>query len=222
MQFFNIFVIALGTLLGGSMNASGQIDRNETVDVVMETSEGNITLALYPNRAPLTVANFLSLVDSGTYVGGSFYRTVTTDNDNGSPKIEVIQGGAPDQADDLDTITHEVTGETGIDHEDGAISMARLGVGTASSEFFICIGDQPGLDFGGSRNKDGQGFAAFGRVTDGMDVVRKIQGLPTETDSDDGYTKGQMLKQPVTITNVTRIEKAPTQEPDQEPDQAPQ
>ncbi|TNE35963.1 MAG: peptidylprolyl isomerase [Alphaproteobacteria bacterium] len=179
-------------------------DRDETVMIKMETSAGTITLALYPGRAPITVANFLKLVDDGQYDGGQFYRVVTKDNDNGSPKIEVIQGGNPEIADTLEPIQLEVTGETGIEHKDGAISMARGGANTATSEFFICIGDQTSLDFGGTRNPDGQGFAAFGHVTDGMDVVRKIQGMTTNDDADDAYVKGQMLKEPVTILKISR------------------
>jgi peptidyl-prolyl cis-trans isomerase A (cyclophilin A) len=91
-------------------------------------------------------------------------------------------------------------------HRDGVISMARGEVGTASSEFFICIGDQPGLDFGNVRNADKQGFAAFGKVVRGMDVVRKINGAPADTQSDSGYTEGQILTEPVAIIRVARAE----------------
>jgi peptidyl-prolyl cis-trans isomerase A (cyclophilin A) len=129
----------------------------------------------------LTASNFLSLVDRGVYTNACFYRVVRPDNQPLNPvKIEVIQGGLFE--DDLvnahSPIAHETTGVTGILHTDGVISMARDEPGTASTEFFICIGDQPSLDFGGDRNPDGQGFAAFGKVTAGMDVVRKIQSLP--------------------------------------------
>jgi peptidyl-prolyl cis-trans isomerase A (cyclophilin A) len=113
-------------------------------------------------------------------------------------KIEVIQGGlkADGHPDSLTPIAHETTAQTGILHKDGTISMARNEPGTASSEFFICIHDQPELDFGGKRNPDGQGFAAFGRVTDGMDVVREIQSLPA---------KGQYLAKDVKILGVDSI-----------------
>jgi peptidyl-prolyl cis-trans isomerase A (cyclophilin A) len=193
-------------LTGATMTQTALADRDTTTEVVIQTSAGSIRLALYPDRAPVTVANFLKLVDGGNYEGGSFYRVVTKDNDNGSPKIEVIQGGSPEQAEELEGIAHEVTGETGIAHEDGTISMARGDVGTATSEFFISIGNQYGLDFGGRRHKDGQGFAAFGKVVEGMDVVRKIQGLPTATDDEDAYVKGQMLAKPITITNIERFD----------------
>jgi len=176
------------------------------VRVVMATSEGDIAIELYVDRAPVTAGNFLKLVDEGALDGGSIYRVVTYANDRGSPKIEVIQGGLGDEGEGFDTIAHETTAETGILHEDGVISMARGAVGTASTEFFICIGDQPGLDYGETRNADGQGFAAFGRVVDGMDVVRRINRMPAAGPSDSDYTKGQILTEPVTILGVRRSE----------------
>ena len=134
------------------------------VRVMLATSLGNIELELYPDKAPLTVANFLRLVDGGYLEGGSFYRSVSPENDHGSPVIAVIQGGIGDAPSPFAPIAHESTAATGLLHLNGSISMARAAVGTASSEFFICIGDQPALDFGAMRNPDGQGFAVFGRV----------------------------------------------------------
>ena len=110
------------------------------------------------------------------------------------------------KCDGFDTIDHETTAQTGILHTDGVISMARGAVGTASTEFFICIGDQPGLDYGRPRNADKQGFAAFGKVVTGMDVVIKINNLPSDAPSDSDYTKGQILETPVTISRVWRAE----------------
>lgn len=180
---------------------------DETVSVLMSTSEGEIEIELFTNRAPITAGNFLKLVDGGDMNGGSFYRVVSYENDNGAPKIEVIQGGRGGEMEGVfETIDHESTAQTGILHTDGVISMARGGVGTASSEFFICIGDQPGLDHGQSRNADGQGFAAFGKVTRGMDVVRAIQKLPADSFSESEYTKGQILDEPVEIKTVARID----------------
>ena len=177
----------------------------EIVHVEMVTSEGSFTLELYPTKAPITVKNFLKYVDGGHYEGATFYRTVTYANDNGNPKIEVIQGGIGDAADSLfPPIKHESTKETGILHTDGVISMSRFTVGSASSEFFICIGDQPGLDYGESRNPDKQGFAAFGRVVQGMDVVQAINKLPAKSVSDDPYTKGQMIAEPAVISKALR------------------
>lgn len=174
------------------------------VNIVISTSEGDIEIELFMEQAPITAGNLLKLVDGEHLDGGSFYRVVTYENDNGNPKIEVIQGGLGDAESPLDPIGHETTQQTGILHTDGVISMARGDVGTASSEFFICIGDQPGLDHGNSRNADMQGFAAFGKVVNGMDVVRRINGLPANASSDSDYTKGQILAEPVVISSVRR------------------
>jgi peptidyl-prolyl cis-trans isomerase A (cyclophilin A) len=176
-----------------------------TVRVMMVTSQGDIEIELYTDRAPITAENFLKLVDGERLDGGSFYRVVTYENDNGNPKIEVIQGGLGDEGEgSVEPIAHETTEHTGILHKDGVISMARGDVGTASSEFFICLGDQPGLDYGNVRNPDEQGFAAFGQVVSGMDVVRRINQLPADAPSDSDYTRGQILTDPVTIVSVRR------------------
>ena len=175
-----------------------------TVRITMSTSEGDIGIDLYLDKAPVTAGNFLKLVENGDMDGGSFYRVVTFENDNGNPKIEVIQGGLGDRSEGFDTIDHETTEQTGILHTDGVISMARGGVGTASTEFFICIGDQPGLDHGQPRNADNQGFAAFGKVVSGMDVVRRINAMSADAASDSEYTQGQILAEPVAIERVAR------------------
>jgi len=178
-----------------------------TVRIMMSTTEGDIGIDLYLDKAPVTAGNFLKLVDNGDLDGGSFYRVVNDANDKGRPRIAVIQGGLGDDAgENFATIDHETTEQTGILHTDGVISMARGDVGTASTEFFICIGDQPGLDYGQMRNPDKQGFAAFGKVISGMDVVRKINGLPANAPSESEYTKGQILEQPVRILSVRRAD----------------
>ena len=180
-------------------------DAEGPVAVTLRTAMGEIDLELYPDRAPVTVRNFLAYLDAGHYDGGRFYRVVRYDNDNGSPKIEVIQGGVRDGGRGaFPPIAHESTRDTGLRHVDGAISMGRGGVGTATSEFFICIGDQPGLDHGESRNADLQGFSAFGRVVDGMDVVRAIHRLEATAPSDNEYTRGQILAEPVRILEAVR------------------
>ncbi len=156
---------------------------NKNPEVVISTEMGDITVELYPEKAPVTVANFIRYVKENRFKGATFYRVVTPDNQpDNNVKIEVIQGGLfeDDHPQALPPIKHESTKETGILHKDGTISMARYGPGTATSEFFICIGDQPALDFGGMRNSDGEGFAAFGRVIKGMDVVREIQKQPAQ------------------------------------------
>lgn len=170
----------------------------EAIGILIETDFGSITLDLYPKLAPLTVANFMQYVDGNRYNGGCFYRAVHLDNQpNNSVKIEVIQGGLKEDPNQqgLPPIPHESTHQTGILHTNGVISMARNAPGSASSEFFICLGDQPELDYAGRRNPDGQGFAAFGKVTGGMDVVQRIQSQP-END--------QYLIQDVTIRAIQR------------------
>ena len=145
----------------------------------IETKYGDIEAELYPERAPKTVAAFLSYVDSGFYTNCSFYRVLKEeDQPSASFKSELIQGGIWQtnykKGSSLPGIPHEPTSKTGLLHLNGTLSLARTKPGTASSEFFICIGDQPAYDFGGQANPDGQGFAAFGKVIKGMDIVRKI------------------------------------------------
>ena len=170
----------------------------ETVTVVIESELGIIEVQLDPDRAPITVENFLRYVDSGHYDGGQFHRTVTMDNQpDNDVKIEVIQASVrQDKKDDgLPPIKLERTTETGLLHLDGVISMARDEPDSATSSFFFCIGDQPELDFGGKRNPDGQGFAAFGVVTKGSEVIRKIQRSKAEA---------QRLEPPIRILAVRR------------------
>ena len=164
---------------------------------VISTSLGNITVELYPKKAPITVANFLKYVDAHLYDNTTFFRSVTLNNQpNNEVKIEVIQGGEVDSTKVFKAIPIERTSQTGLSHKNGAISMARDTPDSATCSFFICINDQPSLDFNGKRNKDGQGFAAFGKVTKGMDVVKKIQLLaPNET---------QYFKPPVSIFSIIR------------------
>jgi peptidyl-prolyl cis-trans isomerase A (cyclophilin A) len=162
---------------------------------IISTDFGNITVDLYPKKAPVTVANFLKYVDAHLYDSSSFFRSVTMNNQpKDSVKIEVIQGGNVDSLKQFPPIPLETTAQTKLRHKNGTISMARSTPNSATSSFFICINDQPSLDFGGKRNKDGQGFAAFGKVTSGMDVVKKIQQLYPE--------QGQYFKPPVLISSV--------------------
>ena len=149
-------------------------------EVNFKTSLGNIVCEIDTVHAPVTAKNFLNHLKNGTFENALFYRVVRPDNQPVSKvKIEVIQGGLYDDKliEKQPSIIHETTQQTGLKHKNGALSMARNEPGTASTEFFICVGDQPSLDFGGKRNPDGQGFAVFGWVISGMDVVRKIQQL---------------------------------------------
>ena len=169
----------------------------DTAFVVIRTELGDIRVALFRDLAPVTVDNFLEYVRCGHYDGGSFYRTVRRDNQPENPvKIEVIQGGGHPWEETFEhpPIMLERTSETGLRHSDGTISMARGGPDTATSSFFICIGDQPDLDYAGRRNPDGQGFAAFGQVVEGMDVVRQIHQFES---------RGQAIMPPVRIVSAT-------------------
>jgi peptidyl-prolyl cis-trans isomerase A (cyclophilin A) len=167
--------------------------------VLLDTELGAITLEVDTVHAPATAANFLKYVDGGFYDGGVFHRTVTMRNQpQNKIRIEVIQGGInPTRTKgEFPPITLERTSKTGLKHLDGTLSMARGGPDTATSDIFICIGAQPSLDFGGLRNPDGQGFAAFGRVISGMDVVKRIQQAPAE---------GQKLAPAVRIRKARRL-----------------
>ncbi len=180
--------------------AEGQ---TKTVRIVIETELGSIEAEIDTVHAAATAANFLKYVDGSFYSGGRFHRTVKPDNQpNNNVKIEVIQASinADRSKDGFPAVPLERTSVTGLLHKDGTISMARSGPDTATSDFFICIGDQPSLDFGGARNPDGQGFAAFGRVIKGMDVVRKIQAAPTNQ----APANPQTLNPPIRIISIRR------------------
>lgn len=169
--------------------------------VKIETNFGDIIVELYPEKAPKAVAAFLSYVDSGYYKDGSFYRVLKAeDQPSGSFKADLIQGGIWETKNKIQIklpgIPHETTKQTGILHKDGTISMARLAPGTASTEFFIVIDDQPAYDYGGDANNDGQGFAAFGKVIEGMEVVRQIHEQP---DNETSFTPA------IAIKNIVRL-----------------
>jgi peptidyl-prolyl cis-trans isomerase A (cyclophilin A) len=176
----------------------------QIVHLTMQTSLGAIELELYPEQAPLTVENFVRLADGGHLDGATFYRTVSPQSDNGSPVISVIQGGIGDAESPFAPIAHETTLQTGLPHLDGSLSMARAAVGTASTEFFICIGAQPALDFAGTRNADGEGFAVFGQVVSGMDVVHAIHQSPADAPAEVEYFQNQLINEPVVIISLRR------------------
>ena len=188
-------VLAAGLLVAAAGLATA--DDPKPVRVLLHTASGDVELELDAAKAPKTVANFLRYVDGGLYDGGRFHRTVTPANQpDNKVKIEVIQAGINPDKKEFPPIKLERTRDTGLSHKDGTISMARDGPDTAAGDFFVCVGDQPELDFGRKRNPDGQGFAAFGRVAKGMDVVKKIQGGPAD---------GQTLKPPVGIQSAKRL-----------------
>ena len=209
-----LLVLVIAALLGGGDPLAAQVPQRQletparaTERVRVHTELGDIVVEVDAAKAPITAANFLRYVDGGHYDGGTWHRTVKMDNQPESAiKIEVIQAGVnPDKAKSgFPAIALERTNVTGLLHKDGVISMARGAPDSATSGWFICINDQPSLDFGGQRNPDGQGFAAFGRVVSGMDVVRKIQAAPSSADRKTN-TEAQRLTPPIKIVRVTRI-----------------
>jgi peptidyl-prolyl cis-trans isomerase A (cyclophilin A) len=185
--------------LGLQRSSAGQAPQ-KLVHVLVQTGLGDIEIAVDTTSAPVTAANFLRYVDAGHYDGGTFHRTVKMDNQpDNLVKIEVIQAGVnPDKAKEgFGPIPLERTTLTKLLHKDGAVSMARGQPDSATSGWFICVNDQPSLDFGGKRNADGQGFAAFGHVVRGMDVVRKIQTAPNKD--------AQVLTPPIPIVKAKRL-----------------
>lgn len=172
------------------------VSAQKTIKCAIETSLGIINLELYQEAAPITVANFLSYVDAKAYDGSSFFRVCTPENEaERAIKIEVIQGGSIKDEMRREPIDIETTKATRILHENGTISMARGKPNSATSSFFICIGAQPELDFGGKRNPDGYGFAAFGKVIQGLSIVKEIQR---------GVNTNQLLDTPVEIISISR------------------
>ena len=167
--------------------------------IVIQTKFGDIEVELYPDKAPKSVAAFLSYVDLGYYKSSSFYRVLKEENQPSAAfKTELIQGGIwqTGKPKNLPGIPHETTQQTGLLHLDGTISLARTLPGTATTEFFICVGDQPAYNYGGDANPDKQGYAAFGRVVKGMNVVRKIRQQPEN---------GESFNPIIDINNIVRL-----------------
>jgi peptidyl-prolyl cis-trans isomerase A (cyclophilin A) len=180
--------------------AFGVQDAPRPVRVLIETDAGEIEATIDTVHAPITAANFLKYVDARLFDGGRFFRTVRPDNQVEKPvKIAVIQAEANRERrkEFFPAIPLERTNTTGLSHNDGTLSMARAAPDTARDSFSICVGDQPSLDFGGQRNPDGQGFAAFGHVIRGMDVVRTIQMSPAKVET---------LTPAITILRVRRLQ----------------
>ena len=195
-----LVALAAGTIAPSARQADL---RDGEVLVRLETSLGTIDLAIDTKRAPVTAANFLKYVDGGFYEGGRFHRATRPDNYTPDPPhkpmMEIIQGGINParRKEGFEPIALERTSVTGLRHVVGTVSMARTpAADSARSDFFICLDDQPSLDFGGRRFDDAQGAAAFGRVVAGMDVVRKIQQQPVEK---------QVLTPPIPITKAARV-----------------
>jgi len=189
-----LFVLCI--LLAGCKQAKKSINP----EIIIESSFGDITVELYPAKAPQTVAAFLKNVETGLYTNSNFYRVIK--NEDLSPEYNsgLIQGGihrSPSAArNNIPFIPHESPSQTGLSHVKGTISMARLAPGTATSEFFICIGDQKQFDSSRRTNPDGQGYAAFGKVTEGFDILRQIQ---------DQKNLGEDFVQPILIKTIRKL-----------------
>jgi peptidyl-prolyl cis-trans isomerase A (cyclophilin A) len=194
-------IIGVFTLVGLAACSGNE----KTTRVIMQTQLGAIEIDVYKSRAPLTAENFLYYVDNELYDAQGFYRAVRPETDPRGLGMQIIQGGLLSMESVTAPIDHETTKMSGLSHLDGAVSMARDEPGTGSAAyFFISIGDNTSLDYGGSRNPDGQGYAVFGQVVKGMDVVRAVQLRETKGPSESEVTAGQFLTEPVKIIQVRR------------------
>ena len=197
--------IARRTLLAaaGLLTARGAFAQSTDgrVQVLIATDHGDIHAALEAAKAPITCANFLRYVDSGRYGGASFYRATHAP---GAPTVGLIEGGIDDPRKLYPPIAHESTLMTGLKHQDGTLSMAREGLGTAASDFFVCSGETSYLDANPAASGDNAGYAAFGQVIQGMDIVRAILALPTTGLARNPDMQGQMLDPPVRVLGMRR------------------
>ncbi|HWW64941.1 MAG TPA: peptidylprolyl isomerase [Sphingomonadaceae bacterium] len=209
MRIFARLVLPAALLCLAIAPASGQAPEGQppapkpaTVRVTLQTSDGPIVLELEKERAPITTANFLRYVDQKRFDGTSFYRAAKVAEGYG-----LVQGGTRnDPKRTLPPIVHEPTTLTHLSHVEGVISMAREAPGTATGDFFITVGDMPSLDADPTQPGDNAGFAAFGHVVEGMDVVRHILEAPTSPTEGEGIMKGQMLSPPIRIVTARRTE----------------
>jgi len=199
-----LFAALAAPALGQTAAPPAPAAQEDLVPVAIDTSLGRIVVALDRGHAPTTTANFLHYVDTHRYDGQNFYRAMHMDDGKGGDG-GLIQGGVTTDARKLyPPIAHEPTTQTGLHNVAGAISMANGGAGTARSDFFILLSDMPGLDANGPGG-DATGFAAFGRVTEGMDVVKKIWAAPVSATKGEGAMRGQMLEPKVQIIKVSRL-----------------
>lgn len=202
-----ILVAALLAVLAAPLSSQTTADAADLVPVAIDTSLGRIVVALDRTHAPVTTTNFLHYVDTHRFDGQNVYRAMHVPDAKGKDG-GLIQGGITTDARKLfPPIAHEPTSQTGLHNVAGAISMANAGPGTARADFFILLSDMPGLDANGPGG-DANGFAAFGRVIEGMDVVEKIWKAPVSATKGDGAMKGQMLEPPVRILRAERLDAA--------------
>jgi peptidyl-prolyl cis-trans isomerase A (cyclophilin A) len=188
--------VIFAILLGLCAPAAAQ----ETVRVMLHTDAGDIVLAIETGRAPVTAANFLHYVDTRRFDGIEFYRAMHT-----APDAGLIQAGVRDPRHLFPPVAHEPTTQTGLSHVDGALSLPRLAPGTGRADFSIMVGPQHYLDAGPDSGGDGLGYAVFGRVVEGMDVVRRILAAPISPTEGEGVMRGQMLDPRIRILTARRV-----------------
>jgi peptidyl-prolyl cis-trans isomerase A (cyclophilin A) len=190
-------------VLAASASAQTAPAEPGAVRVALDTADGPILVEVYPDKAPITAGNFLRYVDEKRFDGATFYRASKVPN---APEYGLVQGGVQnDPKRVLKPIAHEPTTKTGLSHVDGALSMGRTAPGTATSDFFICVGDMPYMDADPKQPGDNLGFAVFGKVIEGMDTVRTILAEPTSPTAGEGVMKGEILAKPVKIVTARRI-----------------
>ena len=193
-------LFCLGAPVLAQAAASAPAPAPVLVRVLLHTSAGDIMVALETQRAPITAGNFLHYVDTHRLDGTEFYRAMRT-----APEAGLIQGGVRNGRLLFPPIAHEPTSQTGLTHDDGALSVPRLAVGTAQGDFTIMVGNQHYLDAGPGSAGDGLGYAVFGHVLEGMDVVRRILAAPTSPTEGEGMMRGQMLDPRVRILTARRV-----------------
>lgn len=198
---------------GALISCGNKSDKEEKIvvkidsspNIIMETELGAIEIEIYPDKAPISAGDFLNYVDRKYYYGQGFYRVVRPDNDPRDMGMSLVQGGRLNLQSLGAPIAHETTTMTGLRNDAGSVAIAREAPGTGSAAFFfINVGDNNFLDEGGERNPDGQGYAVFGKVVSGMDVVKKIQAKETIAASENKATEGQFLAKPVLISKAYR------------------
>ena len=193
------FVAAAGLLMAAPRVA---LAAQRKPRVAIKTGRGTIVVELEAQKAPLTSANFLRYVDAHAYDGGTFFRA---SRDPGQPKEGTIVGAPAEKVRPFPPIAHESTTKTGLRHVNGTLSLGRFDPGTATDNFFICVGEQPYLDAHPGEPGDNLGYAAFGQVVEGMAVVEKILSLPTNGKTQFKDQRGQWLKPPVPISSIRRV-----------------
>jgi len=198
-RLFLAAMAAVATIAGG---ADAQPAPAGAVRIALDTADGPILVEVYPDKAPITAGNFLRYVDEKRFDGATFYRASKVPN---APEYGLVQGGVQnDPKRVLKPIAHEPTTKTGLSHVNGALSMGRTSPGTATSDFFICVGDMTYMDADPKQPGDNLGFAAFGKVIEGMDTVKKILAEPTSPTAGEGVMKGEILAKPVKIITARR------------------